>query len=262
MKIIDLTDYHKKTYINCLEDWSEEMAESGSRKARWYEEYKKKGLRVKLAVKEDKAIGMIQYLPIEHSFIQGSGLYFIYCIWIHGYKQGVGNYQHKGLGKALLKAAEVDARALGSHGIAAWGITLPFWMRAGWFRKQGYKVADRQGSARLLWKSFDEKAEKPQWIQTVKRPEKENGKVIVTSFVNGWCPAQNITYERAKRASEVFKDKVIFKEVDTSVPETLREWGIVDDLYIDNKKINTGPPPSYKKIEKLIRKQVIKKKSL
>ncbi len=31
MEIIDLSDYHKNTYIKCLEDWSDEMAEAGDK---------------------------------------------------------------------------------------------------------------------------------------------------------------------------------------------------------------------------------------
>ena len=54
--------------------------------------------------------GMIQYGPIKHSFASGNDLYFIYCIWVHGYKQGRGDFQKKEMGKALLRAAEDDAK--------------------------------------------------------------------------------------------------------------------------------------------------------
>ncbi len=53
---------------------------------------------------------MIQYLPVEESVIDGKGLYFIPCIWLHGHKKGIGDFQGKGLGTALLKAAENDAK--------------------------------------------------------------------------------------------------------------------------------------------------------
>ena len=36
----------------------------------------------------------------------------------------------RGMGKALLAAAEEDARALGTKGMAAWGVWLPSWMKA------------------------------------------------------------------------------------------------------------------------------------
>ncbi|MBI9099846.1 MAG: GNAT family N-acetyltransferase [Spirochaetaceae bacterium] len=252
MEIIDLDDYHKNTYFKCLEDWSEEMDEAGNKKSRWYEIYKEKGLRVKLVIENEKAVGMIQYIPIEQSFVDGKNLYFIYCLWIHSYKQGVGDHRRKGLGKALLKAAEEDARTLGANGIAAWGIALPFWMKASWFKKQGYRVADKDGMARLMWKPFTEEAEKPLWIKQKKKPELVPGKVTVTSFIHGWCPAQNIVHERAKRASEELGEPVLFREINTSEKENFHEWGITDALYINKKRVNTGPPPSYEKIKKQI----------
>ncbi|MCK7476500.1 MAG: hypothetical protein M0C28_02155 [Candidatus Moduliflexus flocculans] len=41
---------------------------------------------------------MIQYVPIEEAFVEGRGLYFIHCIWVHGHKQGRGNFQRQGHG--------------------------------------------------------------------------------------------------------------------------------------------------------------------
>ena len=45
---------------------------------------------MKLAVGDNGEVGgMIQYIPIEHSFAEGKNLYFINCIWVHGYKIGM-----------------------------------------------------------------------------------------------------------------------------------------------------------------------------
>jgi len=85
------------------------------------------------------------------------------CIWVHGHKQGRGNFQGHGMGSALLDAAEADARALGAKGLAAWGLWLPFWMKASWFKRHGYRKADRQGIAVLLWKPFTGDAQPPRW---------------------------------------------------------------------------------------------------
>jgi GNAT superfamily N-acetyltransferase len=261
MEIIDLEPENEKLYFVCLEDWSGEMKEAGSHKENWFNKMKDKGLRVKLAKDDSGKIGgMIQYLPIENSFVNGEDLYFITCTWVHGYKQGRGNFQKKGMGKALLKAAEEDAKSLGAKGIAAWGVSLPFWMKASWYKKQGYLVADKLDIAILVWKPFSDSAKAPSWIKETKPPKKEPGKVIVTSFLNGWCPAQNIIHERAKRASGEFEGKVEFKMVDTSDRNDLLKYGIADALFIDNKEVNTGPPPSYKKIKKLIKKKVKKLK--
>jgi GNAT superfamily N-acetyltransferase len=261
MEIIDLADEYKQLYFVCLEDWSEEMKEAGDHKKNWYNKMKNKGLRVKLALDNRGEVGgMIQYTPIEHSPAEGKDLYFINCIWVHGHKQGRGNFQKRGMGKALLQAAESDAKDMGAKGIVAWGIPLPFWMKASWFKKQGYTKVDKQGflGGVLLWKPFTTDAVPPKWIRQKKKPETMPGKVMVTALLNGWCPAQNLTFERAKRAASEFGDKVVLQEIDTFDRRRFLEWGIADALFIDHKQMRTGPPPSYERIKKTIAKGVKK----
>jgi len=259
MEVIDLTEEYEALYLVCLEDWSDEMKEAGDHKEAWFNKMKDKGLGVKLVLDDEGEVGgMIQYTPIEHSFAKGEDLYLINCIWVHGHSEGRGNFQGKGMGKALLQAAEEDVRKRGAKGIAAWGIPMPFWMKASWFKKQGYKKVDKDGAMGpvLLWKPFTDDAVPPQWIKQQKTPGKTPGKVTVTAFTNGWCQVQNLIYERAKRASKELGDGVIFEEFDTSDKETFLEWGISDGLYIDGKEMRTGPPPSYEDIKKEIAKKV------
>jgi GNAT superfamily N-acetyltransferase len=259
MKIIDLTQDLESSYFMCLEEWSDEIKEAGNHKEIWYNKMKDKGLRVKLAIDNNGDVGgMIQYIPIEVSFAEGHDLYFINCIWVHGYEEGRGNFQKRGLGKALLQTAEQDVKEKNAKGIVAWGISLPFWMRASWFKKQGYVKVDKDGMSILLWKPFTQDAIPPKWIKQKKTPQKIQGKVVVAAFKNGWCPAQNLIFERAKRAVSEFGDEVIFQEIDTSDRNTLLEWGISDALFIDGKQIRTGPPPSYEKIKKKIEKRIKK----
>lgn len=261
MKIFDLTKEYEQLYFDCLEDWSEEIKEGRSQKACWYEKMKDRGLGVKLA-KDDRGEigGMIQYIPIEDSPAEGQDLFFIPCIWVHGYKKGRGNFQKKGMGQALLKAAEEDAKNRGAKGLAAWGISLPFWMRASWYKKQGYKKVDNKKGAVLLWKPFVDEALPPRWVRPKKRPQTEPGKVVVSVFLNGSCTAQGMVYERAKRAAAEFQDQVEFHAFDTSDRTVFLEWGIYDGLFIDDRPVRTGPPPSYKKIRKKIVKKVNKLK--
>ena len=256
---MDLTDEYKELYFQCLEDWSEDIKEAGNHKACWYEKMKDKGLRVKLALDEKGEVGgMIQYIPVEYAPIEGTDLYFVNCIWVHGHKKGRGNFQKKGMGKALIQAAEEDVKKKGARGLAAWGLALPIWMKASWFKKQGYRKVDREGMQVLLWKSFMQDAIPPKWIRQKKKPEKQKGKVVVTAFLNGWCSAQNIVFERAKRAAAELGDRVVFDEINTFNRDTFLEWGISDALFIDDKQMSTGPPPSYKKIKKCIAKKVKK----
>ena len=259
MILQDITDEYNKAYFHCLEEWSDEMKESGSHKQIWYDKMKNEGLCVKLALDDEKrACGMIQYLPIEKSIADGENLYFIPCIWVHGHKKGIGNQQKKGIGKALIKAAEDDAQEKGARGMAAWGISLPFWMKASRYKKQGYTKVDKDGTAVLLWKPFTDDAIPPKWIKEKKKPEKIEGKVAVTAFINGWCPAMGMAFERAKRAASELGDKVEFQDVNTFDRDVFLEWGISDALFIDGKQVRTGPPPSYKKIRRKIAKRVKK----
>lgn len=259
MKIEELTEKYLDSYCVCLEDWNDEMKEAGNHKAIWYNKMKNKGLGVKLAISDEgSAVGMIQYIPVERSYAEGIDHYAILCIWVHGYKEGPGNHQKRGIGKALLNAAEEDARKKGAKGMVAWGLSIPVWMKASWFVKQGYSRVDRAGfmGPSLVWKPFMKEAEPPRWVRQKKRPEKVPGCVTVTGFKNGWCPAQNIVFERAKRAAEEAGEKAVFREISTLDRVAFLEWGISDALYIDNKQVRTGPPPSYEKLKKKIARQV------
>jgi hypothetical protein len=91
MEIIDITEQHKPRYFLCLEDWSDELKEASSHKEEWYNHvFKDQDLGVKLAVDDRGEVGgMIQYMPIEHSYVAGKDLYFIHCIWVHGHKKGM-----------------------------------------------------------------------------------------------------------------------------------------------------------------------------
>jgi len=259
MQVVDLSEEHKELYLVCLEDWSEELKEGGDRKRNWFARMTERGLRVKLAL-DDRGVpgGMIQYAPIEWTHVDGQGLYFIYCIWVHGHKKGRGDFTGRGMGKALLRAAEEDALALGAKGMAAWGLSLPFWMKASWFRKQGYKKADKDGIAVLMWKPFVEGVRPPGWVKAHKAHPLVPGKVTVTIFSNGWCQAQNLPAERAIRAARELGDKVVVREISTFEPAASREWGRCDALFIDEKEVRTGPPPSYEKIKRQIGKRVKK----
>jgi GNAT superfamily N-acetyltransferase len=258
MQVIDLAPEHRGLFGQCLMDWSDDAKEAGPRRAEWIERFLQRGLRAKLAVDDQGTIGgMIQYLPIEQSCARGVGLYFIPCIWVHGHKGGRGDFRRHGMGSALLAAAEADARALGAKGMVAWGIWLPFWMKASWFKRHGYRKVDRRGLAVLLWKPFTEDAQPPRWLASPKGlPANVPGKVTVTAFTNGWCLAGNLSCERARRAAAEFGDKVVYREIDVSEPAALDEWRRSDEIYVDGKAVRTGPPPTLAKLRTLLDKRV------
>jgi hypothetical protein len=161
------------------------------------------------------------------------------------------------MGGALLAAAEEDARARGAKGMAAWGLWLPFWMRASWYKHHGYRSVQRSGIASLLFKPFAPDARPPRWFARTARPLEETpGRVNVTCFANGWCTAGAVTAERARRVAGEFGDKVAFREIDTSERATVAEWGLADALFVDGRQVRIGPPISPERLRKIVARKV------
>jgi hypothetical protein len=130
-------------------------------------------------------------------------------------------------------------------------------MRASWFKKHGYRKADRRGLATLVWKPFSSDAVAPRWLpRTGKSPATVPGKVVVTGCLNGWCPGQNLAFERARKAAALFGHRVEFRTVDTLDRAAIEEWGQMDALFVDGRPVRTGPPPSQEKLVKLVARRV------
>ncbi len=259
MEIIDLKEQYNSTYFHCLEDWNEEMEDGVKVKSEWFTYMKDRGLRVKLAKDDEGRIcGMIQYIPSEYFFIDRAGYYVVMCIWVHGYKEGIGNYQKRGIGKVMLKAAEEDCKEMDTKGLLTWGISLPFFMRASWFKKNGYMRIDSDKGTILLWKPFEDGLEPPKMIRMKKKPDKKSGKVSIMAFVNGWCPGNNLTFERVMRAAKEFEGYMDVEILDTKNRKVVEEWGIFDCVFIDGAKVQKGAPPSYEKVYSLIEAKVKK----
>lgn len=258
-RIVDLPPESEEAYFLCLEDWPGSLTrEAGDAKARWYERMRDRGLRVKLALDDAGRIGgMIQYLPIERSPALGRDLHFVLCIWVLPRSPAGPSARRRGMGSALLEAAEADAQALGARGMAAWGLALPVWMKASWYRRHGYRRADRQGISVLVWKPFATGAEPPHWPPpTGKVPAPVPGKVVVGGCRSGWCPGQNLAFERARRAAAPFGDRVELRVEDSTDRAAMLEWGRTDALFVGGRLVRTGPPPSEARLTRLIRRSV------
>lgn len=259
MEVVDLRPEQpdlEEAFLTCLEPWNPDAVEGRAAKAAWYAAMKDRGLFVKLALEDGVPVGFVQCVPIEESPMLGSGLYAILCIWVHGHPRGVGNHQGHGLGTALLVAAEREAQHRGALGMAAWGLALPVWMRASWFRRHGYATVDRQDGLVLLLKRFSARARAPAWPPHGPPPPGVDGRTTVTCFSNGWCMAANATCTRARRVAEGFGDKVAFRQIATLDPAVARQWGHSDALFIDQDEVRTGPPPSERKLRRLVRRRV------
>jgi GNAT superfamily N-acetyltransferase len=259
--IESLSDKSLEPYYSCLEEWAKEMKEAGNLKRCWVEKMKDRGLGVQMACNsKGEYVGMIQYVPSEFTAVAGEGNYHIHCCWVHAYKgKGVGDWRKKGIGKALLLAAEDDIRSRGGRSVSAWGLSIPVWMKASWYKKQGYRAADKDGIALLMWKALSEDAVKPEWRKASSDLNpKSDKKLNVISYINGVCPAANIGHERIKWILKDYEDSVEYSVFENIEPEEIQKRGITDALYINGKSIPLGPPPKEKMLRKVLDKEIKK----
>lgn len=239
-EIVDLNENNFYHYLRCLKTW--DKCFYSERKLNWYRVKKNKGLRVKLAVNRKNSImGMIQYLPGEESFIRGDNIYLIQCIWVNGYDKGIGNVQNLGVGKNLVKEAEIDIFNKNSDDLAAWGMTFEEWMPVSWFKSLGYSEVERKGEKVLVWKKFNEKSAGPRFLTPLKKPKKTEGKVTATVFNDGWCQDLNIEADMVKTIVDDYGINVSYTEIDTSDKKVMHEWGIDNGIFIDDMRLLSGP---------------------
>ncbi len=260
-EIVDVDDSNRNGFCSCFEDWSDEIREAGTHRLDWYNKMKDRGLGAKIVRDTDGTLcGHIQYIPAEFAPLTSGNYYFIYCIWVHGHKQGIGDRRGSGMGTALLQAAEEDIRSRGADGIAAWGVSIPVWMKASWYKKHGYKSVQKDGMRQLLWKPLKAEIEPPRWLEIKERPPsaEAEGRVIVTSLFSGICPVTNLAYERSKAVADEFGNNVSFSEVNISEPADIEKWGMSDALFVNKTQIVLGPPIAKQKIRKIISKELNK----
>ena len=255
--VVDLSDNEMNEYLCCLKTWDDSFY--SERKRKWYNKKVKQGLCVKI-IKDEKenVLGMAQYLPAKETFIEGENIFFIQCIWVHGYDKGFGNVQGRGLGTLLLKEVEKDVKRKGIGALAAWGMSFQEWMPVSWYIKHGYNEIDRDGMKILVWKKFNDTVVKPKFIKPKKLPDTIKGKVLVTVFNDGWCQDPNIEIDLTKKIVKEYGNKVIYKEYDTSDRDVLKEWGIDNAILVDNEWLTFGPYSVEDQLRELIEEKIKK----
>ncbi len=274
-RIGDLTEEYLESYLGCLTPDEKTMREAGNRKADWLAQRDKGDYGVKLAFSEEgKAVGMIQYVRSENSQIECAGAWFVFCVWIPPKRRNSGvNWRKMGIGKALLKAAEEDAASRGATALVAWGTSLPIFMRSAWFKRQGYRSAEKAGISELVWKPFTENAQAPCWrsldsfvndntspplpdsdhtgVSEKESDASEKKPIRVQAYVNGICPAMNAVHARFRRAAD---------ELGSEIRLNIYENAPTDAVFIENKEFPLGPPPSYNHIVRSLKKALRRNK--
>jgi predicted N-acetyltransferase YhbS len=207
-------------------DESDETDAVAKRRIKWFRDMHKRGLRVKVALLDEKQIGFLYVMPIEICpwGPLGEDLMVIPCLVV------LDKEKNQGAGSALVTEAEEEARRQGKKGIVTTGYYSDFWfMPAPFFERLGFSVVgdirkvtsegqeEYLNKEALLWKVFDSSARPPEFLKPnyrfkpVPRFLKPNyrfkpvpSRVVVDLFWNTFCATSNGEAQRVREVTIEF----------------------------------------------------------
>lgn len=195
------------------------------------------GLRAKVALVDGRHAGFLLVMPIEIApwGPVGDELMALQCLTVEKDRQGTG------VGRALVKAAEEEARYQRKKGVAVHGYYHDFWfMQATFFEHLGYAPIARQGDLAILWKPFDGSAVAPSFPVRRYRFEPLVGRVAIDLFWSLSCLTTAAEAQHVRDVAEEFGDKVGLREYCSDDAGVRLEFGVFRGIYIDGREVSWG----------------------
>jgi N-acetylglutamate synthase-like GNAT family acetyltransferase len=149
--------------------------------------------------------------------------------------------KQRGLGRALVAAAEEETRRQGRKGLVVAAFYHDFWfMPAPFFERCGFAPAARQGTAALLWKVFDLSAEPPAFMEPNYRFQPVPGKVAVDLFWSRSCLTSDTEAQRVREVAAEFGAAVALREFCADDAAVRARYGISRAILVDGEEIGWG----------------------
>ena len=243
----ETTEYFVGTCTHVNE--SEEADACGKRRVAWFRKMYEKGLRVNVALLDEKPIGFLYAIPIEICpwGPLGKDLLAVPCLFVLNEQKG------KGAGSALIAEAEKEARRQGKKGLVTMGYYHDFWfMPARFFERHRFAAVGKPrevtsegekeylSKEAILWKVFDSSAEPPKFLKPNYQFEPISGKVVVDLFFNAFCGTSNAEAQRVREVTAQFGDSVVLNEHCADDPAILRQYQIARGIYVNGVQIGWG----------------------
>jgi GNAT superfamily N-acetyltransferase len=219
------------------ENESVEIDACCERRLAWLKGNYENGVRAKAALLDGERVGFIYVIPIETCpwGPLGRDLMVAPCLYVPK------TMANRGLGRALLKVAEEEARAQGKKGLVVQAYDHDFWfMPAAYFVKTGFVEIERAGDYALLWKPFEENVEPPRQLKPNYKFEPVSGKVVVDLFYNTFCETSDIEAQRVREVAAEFGDSVVVNEYPADDREILSKYQIPRGIYVNGEWIFWG----------------------
>jgi GNAT superfamily N-acetyltransferase len=216
---------------------SQEHDACGRRRLAWLHAMHDRGLRALVAQLDGQPAGFAYVMPIEVSpwGPLGRDVMVLNCLFV------LLPSQHKGIGHALLAAAEDETRRQGRKALVTTAYYHDFWfMPATFFEACGFTAAARKDTRAILWKVFDPTAQPPELLERQQRFEPVSGKVVVELFWHTFCLTSNVEAQRVRQVAAEFGDRVVLREYCADNPEVLRKYQTPRAIYVNGREIGWG----------------------
>ena len=237
-----------------VEGGIEALDDAGRTRLNRFKSLAGKGLRVKVALLDGAHAGSACVLPIELCpwCATGRDLMALPCLYVHHQPES------HGVGRALLEAAEQEAREQDRKGMVIVAFRDDFWpVEPSYFKEVGYRVAGHHGRRVVLWKPYAEDVEKPEPVKRRYKFERVRGKVVIDLFYNTICRPSVIEARRVRELAAKFGGSVLLREYCADEHEVLLEHGIPRAIFINGREQNWGYAAPAKALSEEIGKEIV-----
>ena len=216
---------------------SDEIDSSSRRRMKWIKDMQQYGLRVKVGLMGGEHVGFLYVMPIEICPWGpiGRDLMVLPCLYVLKEKE------REGVGQGLLEEAEAETIRQEKKALVTTGHTGESWfMPASFFEGLGFEIVARKNSAVILWKKYDQSAEKPEFLKRSYLYKPEHGKVVIDLFWHSFCGTSDVEAQRVREIAAEFADRVVLNEYCADDQEILYRFQNPRGVFINGKEIGWG----------------------
>lgn len=239
------------TFCSPRETKSEFFLQGEKRKKKFLLEKLRRGGRAKIAYKQSKPVGFVEYYPIEDAplNVAGKDVMIIPCMNVKV------DERKKGIGDKLIRAFIEDTKNMGKKGVAVQATDWESFMPRTFFEKYGFTNVTKSGPINIFMMK-NEEVENPCWLKLLYKQKLAKGKLIIDIFHNDQCPFDWQNSERIKKVAREFGDCAVVNDFDTNKRENVLKYGTLGATIVNGKYLGSGPPLSEEEIRKAFQERL------